>query len=67
MSVLTPIDASCLTCRWWCEGASDGSHDSCHRHAPPWPPATETDWCGDWEPDCRFTLKYEPTPRRPSD
>lgn len=67
MSILTPIDATCLTCRWWCCDATDGSPDSCHRHAPPWPPTTETDWCGDWEPDNHFLLEHEPTPRRSSD
>lgn len=58
MSILTPIDATCLTCRWWRRDA-EATTGSCHRHAPPWPPASETDWCGDWEQDFTQLLRRD--------
>jgi len=68
MNILTPIAATCLTCRWFVqEGSTDETDEdalltgTCHRHCPPWFDVVDTDFCGDWTSD------YSPVPRRHDD
>ena len=64
MSILTPTDATCLTCRWFAlERSDDNARESgtCHRHCPPWFDVVDTDYCGDWTSD------YAPVLRRHDD
>ena len=52
-----PIDATCLTCRWF-NVISDEDEaivfGDCRRHAPSptgWPTTSESGFCGDWQSD----------------
>ena len=64
-SILTPIDATCLTCRWFAlERSTDEDAPltgTCRRHCPPWFDVGDTDFCGDWASD------YAPVLRRHDD
>jgi hypothetical protein len=59
-----PIDATCVTCRWF--DITSGEDEAvvsgiCRCHAPSatgWPTTTESDYCGDWQTD------YAPLLRR---
>jgi len=61
MSILTPIDATCLTCRWFSlERSEQDARDpgTCRRHSPPWFPVDGSDWCGDWATDYAPLLRH---------
>ena len=64
-SILTPIDATCLTCRWFALERSEDEDapltGTCRRHSPPWFDVVDTDFCGDWTSD------YSPVPHRRDD
>jgi hypothetical protein len=61
MSVLTPIDATCLTCRWFMPERSDDAAarypGTCRRHCPPWFDVDGSDFCGDWATDYAPVLR----------
>jgi hypothetical protein len=61
MSVLTPIDATCLTCRWFVPERSDDAAarypGTCRRHCPPWFDVDGSDFCGDWATDYAPVLR----------
>lgn len=58
-SILTPINATCLTCHYFQDRSDEDdaiARGLCRRHAPcisGWPSVTEDDYCGDWRTDYR--------------
>lgn len=59
MSILDPLDASCLTCHYFYDRSDEDdaiTRGFCRRHAPSptgWPVVTENEVCGDWTSDYR--------------
>jgi hypothetical protein len=62
-SILTPLDATCLTCHFFVDGSDEEEafvRGFCHRHAPAasgWPVVAHSDSCGDWQTDYRPILR----------
>jgi hypothetical protein len=62
-----PIDATCVTCRWFdiIPSEDEAVSGHCRRHAPSsagWPVTDEADYCGDWQSDYAPVLRTRKHP-----